>query len=382
VRFKERKDKEVALSLSFSSDLDQWNVSDPPPAEDLIWKNLKGGLIGSAGNFLAYAAVIGLCVAYMPLVVWITNIANSINMGFLQPIWAGFAPTLGLLVMVSFMPTFLILIFRSCYSLTADAHAQHKLQVWYFWFQVIFVLLVTAIGSSVVEFAQQIANDPFSIFSLLAETMPHATHFYMNFMVLQWTTHAMNMMRYVMLGKWFMFKQLYDDETARKMSEPEDQDYYGIGSRAARWSINMLIGIIFSTLSPPVAILTFINFLLSRLFYGYLIVFAETRKPDLGGVFFVKMLEQLFVGMIIYCIVMIGVLSGRSATWAPMALTIPSLLFCIHALMRFKTSFAWETLPFDALLESGKKSLGTPWKRQPAGLDYVQPELRPQLPSA
>merc|ERR1711957_1149662 len=155
----------------------------------------------------------------------------------------GLAPTMGLQLMVAFLPTILLLIFRSFFILRADAWSQTRLQKWYFWFQIVFVIMITAIGDSVVEFTTTIFTDPIAVFGMLAETMPHATHFYMNFLVLQWTTHAMNLLRYVPLSKFLGFRKVFEDEEdARAKAEPEDQDYYGLGSRSARFTINMVIG--------------------------------------------------------------------------------------------------------------------------------------------
>jgi len=164
--------------------------------------------------------------------------------------------------MVAFLPTILLLIFRSFFILKADAWSQTRLQNWYFWFQIVFVILITAIGDSVVEFTTTIFTDPIAVFGMLAETMPHATHFYMNFLVLQWTTHAMNLLRYVPLSKFLGFRNIFEEEEARAKAEPEDQDYYGLGSRSARFTINMVIGIVYSTLSPTVALLACMNFFL------------------------------------------------------------------------------------------------------------------------
>merc|ERR1719158_786400 len=231
--------------------------------------------------------------------------------------------------MIGFLPTFLILIFNGFFNLKAEAYAQHKLQVFYFWFQVVFVLLVTAIGSSVVEFTTALFTDPFAIFGLLGESLPLATHFYMNFLVLQWVTHVMIFMRYVPLSKWFGFGVLFEPEEARRMSEPEDQDYYGLGSRSARFTINLVIGIVYGTLSPTVALLAAMNFFCCRVFYGYLIPFAETKKPDLGGVFWVTKLEHCFIGNCIYCILMTGVLFGRAPTAIP-GIAVSPTIFYVH----------------------------------------------------
>jgi hypothetical protein len=310
----------------------------------------------------------------MPLVIGITNVAKVVNMGPLQPVWQGLAPTMGLQLMVAFLPTILLLIFRVFFTLKADAWSQAMLQNYYFWFQVVFVIMATAVGQDVKGFTDTLATDPFAIFGVMADTMPYATHFFMNFQVLQWVTHVMNILRYVTLAKYKALSQLFPEDKAKELAEPEDQDYYGIGSRSARWTIQMCIGIVFGTLSPPVSVLTFLNFAVVRVVYGYLIPFAETKKPDLGGVFWVSQLKHLFVGNIIYCILMIGVLAKRAANLGPMIIAAPSLGYVIWSMQRFKTQFNWEKLPFEELMLDKVSDAKTP--RESLGT-YVQPELMP-----
>merc|ERR1719199_2034312 len=294
-------------------------------------------------------------------------------MGPLEAVWIGLAPTLGLQVMVAFLPTILFLIFR---ILKADTLAQKRLQTYYFWFQVVFVVLVTAIGSDPTGFMLTVFTDPLALPDLLGATMPPATHFYMNFLVLQWVTHAQAMMRHVMLSKYLAFKQLQPDtdegrEEARKLSEPEDQDYYGMGSRSARFTINMVIGIVYGTLCPPMNVLCWMNFFLCRLFYGYLIPFAESKKPDLGGPFWVEQLKHLFVANIIYCIVMCGVLSNRAEMtgFQPVTIAAPSLIYVVWSYNRFERAFSWEELPIPELLDKAEKYKDS---RRTLDGDYVQ----------
>jgi len=275
--------------------------------------------------------------------------------------------------MVAFLPTFLLVIFGSFFTLKAYSLSQHKCQVWYFAFQVFFVILATAVGQDVKGFMDAIVTDPLSAPSVLAQTMPYATHFYMNFLVLQWVAHATNLCRTSNLGKFHAFSKIYDEETAKKMAEPEDQDYYGLGSRSARFTINLVIGVVFGTLSPPINLLTFINFACCRLFYGYLVCFAETKKADLGGVFWVSMLKHVFVRNIIYCILMTGVLVERATSWGPGAIAAPSLIYVIWSMRRFDDAFSWEKLPHEELTPM------TPNNQEKArtmkGL-YMQPELK------
>merc|ERR1719183_2752168 len=93
----------------------------------------------------------------------------------------------------------------------------------------------------------------------------------------------MNLTRYIQLIKFWGFKRMYDEETAKQMAEPEDQDYYGMGSRSARFTLMLLIGLVFGTICPLMYVVVLLNFLACRLIYGYLIPFAESRKEDLGG---------------------------------------------------------------------------------------------------
>eukprot|EP00419_Tripos_fusus_P028694 CAMPEP_0172712884 /NCGR_PEP_ID=MMETSP1074-20121228/61358_1 /TAXON_ID=2916 /ORGANISM="Ceratium fusus, Strain PA161109" /LENGTH=204 /DNA_ID=CAMNT_0013536879 /DNA_START=304 /DNA_END=918 /DNA_ORIENTATION=- len=202
--------------------------------------------------------------------------------------------------------------------------------------------------------------------------MPYATHFYMNFLVLQWTTHAMGSMRYVPLGKFISFKRLFAEKEAKEMAEPEDQDYYGMGGRSARWTIAMTVGIVYGTLSPPINLLCFINFAICRTVYGYLFIFAERKKADLGGVFWVKQLEHLLIALIIYTILMTGVLLQRSDSWWPGTISAGALVYSIGSLNKFSGSYAWEKVPYEDVMKDTEKHE----YREEKGV-YVQPEMQP-----
>ena len=97
-----------------SPDYEEWVISSPPEPSDIQWHDLTQDPTAQSGRTLiGYALVAGLYFAYLPCVIGITNIAQLINMGPLQSLWQGVAPTLGLQVMVAFLPTLLILVFQS-----------------------------------------------------------------------------------------------------------------------------------------------------------------------------------------------------------------------------------------------------------------------------
>ncbi|CAK9073967.1 Calcium permeable stress-gated cation channel 1 (AtCSC1) (Hyperosmolality-gated Ca2+ permeable channel 1.2) (AtOSCA1.2) [Durusdinium trenchii] len=383
VTFQHRRVAEMAQNLQISADLKdppaEWNVSAAPVSRDIRWNDLRKSRNLSKGS-----------VGFMPIVIFITNIAKLVHLGPLQPIWQGFAPTLGLLLFLSLLPTVLMIIFRTFFSLKdwADAYSQHKLQFWYFLFQLIFVVLVTTVGKSIVDRAKDIWNDPSSAPQLMAESLPNASHFYMTYLVLQWARHAMEMLRYVPLSKFLLFKTIFSAEEAKEMSEPEDQDCYGFGARNVNLAVNVVLGIVFCSISPLVTIMAMFDLALARITYGYLVIYTETKKPDLGGVFWATQIGYIQLALALYCIFMVGVLQAKSASHA-WVVAAPSLLFVLWSFVHIRRAYRWEKLPFQEVAFQCEETVETVVVKtlvrgevldekdfeDVAGDCYIQPEL-------
>jgi len=178
IEFKTRTDADAARGLQFFHDQEEFQMSTPPDPVSIIYDDLKHDpKDGQTRNLLGYAATAGLYFAYLPIVIGITNIAKEVDMGPLQAVWAGLAPTMGLQLMVCFLPTFLITIFNTFFILKADIFAQKALQNWYFAFQVVFVIMATAVGTNINGFMAMLVTAPIESFGVLADSMPQATHF-------------------------------------------------------------------------------------------------------------------------------------------------------------------------------------------------------------
>jgi len=436
VTFEHRRDAEIAMKLNYTEDEDEFRVEIPPDPSDVIYADFMEDEMHQAGRELVgWACVAGLFFGYMPIIVGISSVASLKtlqdhvalfrmiveNYPSIAAVWDGLVGAMALTLMVSFLPTFLVIIFYNFFSLKAEAWLQHKVQLWYYYFNVVFVLLVTAVGSSLLSTVNELIAEPTSIFKLLATTMPTATHFYLNLYPAQWTTHSMILMRYVQWSKWKLFLKLtdeteaqaemdklnadssnpdkaapegdvlrlehYKEKIAHDKAEPEDQDYYGMGSRSARFTIMAVIGCVFCTLSPLMTILAIINFWLCRIFYGYLFNYAEIVKPDLGGVFFVSSLKHVQQGMFIYVTLMAGVLYYRGYDcpeedspasecdgpgMLPGIIAGLSFLYLIPSYNRFDRKFHWIDLPFNKV-SADDHTCTT--KRRARRDTYQQPEL-------
>jgi len=354
-----------------------WRLDSAPDPNDVHWRDaaLEGDSsrgVKKGRTILCVALVACLCWVYMPLLVGVTNLARLVDfwkfgLARLQPFWAGLAPSAGLQLMMCMLPTFLSLIFDYCLRLKSTAWTQHTMQVWYYWMQLLFVLVVTTLSQNVKQISATMVQQPSAIFSVVSETLPFAARFYINYLVLQWMSHSMGLTRYFSLFKFKAACSLFDEKEAKVRAEPEDQDFSGIGSRSARSTVSLTVAIIFGTLCPFINLVAFIDFAICRVVYGYLLCFAETKKTDLGGVYWVTMLEHLFVACMIYSVLMTMVLATQAASLGPAVVAAPSLVWVLMSKAKF-TRYRWRVLPLLELTEREDTCM------EDAG--YLQPELQ------
>merc|ERR1719491_1162600 len=72
VRFIDRIDAEMAITSTYSSDVGEFIVTNPPPAQSIIWASLQaGGKEKDVRLVLGYLLVFALYALYLPLVIWI-----------------------------------------------------------------------------------------------------------------------------------------------------------------------------------------------------------------------------------------------------------------------------------------------------------------------
>lgn len=384
VTFRDRRDAVMALQVQYMQDESKMVASIPPEPGDVIFSDLQvSPVMQKVCTVIGWALVAGLFWSFLPFVISISAFTNlhqlEASASWIKTLTAtyptlsivldGVLASLALTIFMDFLPTILNMIFYSFFQLRSSNWAQLYLQTAYFWFMVMFVVLITAIGGSLAETIKDVLESPSKVPVLLAEALPVSSHFYMKYLVLQWATPAIGMLRIVQLMKFVLFRAIWGDEHAKVLSEPEDQDYYGIGARSARFAINMVIVLVFCSLSPIILVLGFVNFALNHLFFEYLFVFAETRKNDLGGVFWVRQLDHLQYGLIIYIVLEVGCLAQRGDGNWPWMLSMPAFIIWAWMFMSFKR-LRWESLPFEEVA-----GVTEPAKGAGPTATYLQPEL-------
>lgn len=238
VTFSHRHQACIVSQLKLKYNTELLIPSFPPDPADVIYEDLQRDYSTTkATSFLGFAFIVGIFFLFLPFVAFSTTLAHLETYQFIPAIkkvlktnphvadvvQSVLAPGV-LTITMGFVPSVLMMVFYTCFSLKARAWAQHKVQAYYFWFLIIFVVLAHSIGSSLWKRFMEIVGHPPALLEILATTMPEVTHFYLCWMVMQWTTHALNLTRYIQMIKFLGLRAIYELEDARKGAEPEDQE--------------------------------------------------------------------------------------------------------------------------------------------------------------
>lgn len=384
VTFHTRRDAEIALRMQYRAHGMQFIVSTPPSPEDVRHLDLQKREWGFGDFLLGYSCIAFLFWVFAPFIVVFSAVARLENLQTIVPslhvvvmlwpvtrtIWDGFASSLALGLFVGLLPSWLTFICDWLFIMKSGRQLQLQVQKWYFYFLVVFVLMVTAIGSSLFYTLKSLVERPGDIFSLLASTLPYSTHFYLSYFPFQWTVYAAEVTRYHVAVKYFALKALRGAERAIEACEPEDQAHYGIGARSARMSLLLVMAILFCSLSPLICVLGFICFFICRVAYTYLLVYSEIPKPDTGGAFWCAQLHHVQQGLFIYVLLMTGVLLDKADSMGPPLITLACGVQLLQRYMRYRRRFQWHGLPFEDL--NHEPLVKVPVSK---GTAYRQPEL-------
>lgn len=389
ITFKTRRDAEMAEKITYTSNKEEFVVSRAPEPADVIYTDfMQDPLTESSKQAFGWACIAGVFVMYVPVVVFSAKVTNLERLAKLVPwmqyflddppfinAWNGLVGAMMVAVSMSFVPVIYCFINDQFFLLKTRSNLQASIQSFFFWFLVLYVLFVFCLGSDVVDTLEELGRHPLRIFKLLATTMPPASHFYLSVTLLTWVSNSFHLLRLVQLSKFCYLRQTYGEETAKLKSEPEGQDCNGIGARSATLSFSLVMALVYCTISPLITALGFLNFLLCRVVYGYLTTFAETRKPDLGGRFWVSQLKHLQQGMFIYVALMGGMLLARNDDPRPAFFAFGAFAFLVFSNLRFNRAFHWETLCLEDMTSGGMSNNKTAENMNA----YLQEELQSSM---
>lgn len=259
----------------------------------------------------------------LPFLTWLQKIPTII-MGVVT----GLLPSVALSILMSLVPV----IMRLCAKLSGEpSYSRIELftQNGYFAFQVIQVFLVTTVTSSAAAVGKQIANDPTSIPTILSQNLPKASNFYMSYFIVQGLTIASSVISQVVGFVIFTLLYKYLAGTPRALyTKWASLSAISWGSTLPVYTNITVIAITYAAIAPLVLGWATLGMSLFYFAWRYNVLFVTDTNIDTRGLIYPRAIKQLFVGIYLAEICMIG-LFGASLAYGPLALMVVFLIFTV-----------------------------------------------------
>ncbi|KAG0026496.1 hypothetical protein BGZ81_006315 [Podila clonocystis] len=335
---------------------------------DVLWSNLTS----SFRNRFSRSIVVNLSI-WTLIVFWIfptssflllTSLAAlSAKFKFLQPILEAsplmqsllqnVLPIVFVTIFLAFAPLIILEISKQELPVSHSALEGNVLRRYYH-FLIFNVLFVFMIGTAILKSIISIIQTPTNVFTLLAESLPAGSTFFIFYIVFNTCTHSLELLQ--------VWAQLiiHSFVTARKLTPtPRSlqrattpwcfQYYYYYPQNI----LAMVITMIYSVISPLILFAAIAYFAFALLIFKYQFAYCYIRKYENSGRFFRHVFQYTTDGLMIFQITMVGILWLKKAIVggffivALLGFTVYFKIVCVD-LFKTRTKF----LPLDTGLRN------------------------------
>ncbi|QSZ31910.1 hypothetical protein DSL72_001479 [Monilinia vaccinii-corymbosi] len=316
---------------------------------EIIWENLGISRTQRILRVIATATFLTAMIIFWAIPIAVVGSISNINyltavpfLSFINRISpvivgivTGLLPSVALSLLMALVPVVCRWMGKLSGEVTIPA-VELKCQNWYFAFQVIHVFLVTTFSSGAASAAAEIIADPSAATTLLAQSLPKASNFFISYIIVQCLGIAagdlINIGALVMLtigGKFL-------DKSPRMMYN-RYITLTGLewGSLYPKFCCLGVIAISYSCIAPLVLGFATIGFGFMYLAVRYNMFFVLSNTVDTKGLAYAKALQQLMVGVYISELCLIGLFAIK-ITIGPLVLVSVLLFFTAtyHGVMR------------------------------------------------
>ncbi|KAF9873251.1 duf221 domain-containing protein [Colletotrichum karsti] len=241
---------------------------------------------------------------------------------------SGLLPGVALSILMSLVPV----IMRLCARLAGEpsnSRVELFTQNAYYWFQLIQVFLITTISQSALAAVLQFLDNPASIFSTLSEALPKSSSFYISYFIVQGITLAVNIMTQVVGFAIFVVLLKLLTNTPRALyNKWSTLAAISWGSVLPVFTTIAIISITYAIIAPLMLFFSTIGMGLFYLAYRYNVLFVTDSKIDTRGLIYPRALKQLFAGVYLAEICMIGLFAVSKAI-GPIVIMVVFFIFSI-----------------------------------------------------
>lgn len=310
--------------------------------KDIVWSSLsiswwqklvrRYAVIGFITALIIFWAipvgVVGVIsnVQYLEKQSWLTWLQQIPDV--IMGVVSGLLPSVALAILMSLVPV----IMRLCAKLSGEpSYSRIELftQNSYFAFQVIQVFLITTVTSSASAVIDQIRQNPTAVTSILANSLPKASNFYISYFIVQGLTIASGVISQVVGFIIFNLLYKYLAGTPRALyNKWANLSAISWGSTLPVYTNITVIAITYAAIAPLMLGWATIGMSLFYFAWRYNVLFVTDTQIDTRGLIYPRALKQLFTGIYLSELCLIG-LFGASVAIGPLVLMVVFLVFTV-----------------------------------------------------
>ncbi|KAK9479769.1 hypothetical protein V1514DRAFT_366518 [Lipomyces japonicus] len=237
----------------------------------------------------------------LPFLSFINDLPSAI-----KGIISGILPPAALAGLMSLLP-YIFRFFAIIRGVSTGVQSEITVQTSYFWFLFVQVFLVITVASSITTVIQQLTQNPTSIPALLATNLPKASNFFFSYLILQGLTlSAAALLRIGPLFNMTVLGPLLDNTAREKFTRITTLRRRRWGTFYPKYTNLAAIGIVYTIVSPLIIPMCLITFTLFYIAYRYEFLYCQYNEIDSGGLYFHRAINQLFVGVYVMELCLVG----------------------------------------------------------------------------
>ncbi|EEQ31857.1 hypothetical protein McanMca71_007806 [Microsporum canis] len=217
----------------------------------------------------------------------------------------GILPPLFLSILMALLPLVLRFLSRNQGVHTGMA-IELTVQNYYFAFLFVQIFLVVSISSSFSTIIDSLKN-VLSVPDLLAQNIPKASNYFFSYMILQaMSVSAGALVQIFALISWFILAPILDNTARKKWARATNLNQMQWGTFFPVYTTLASIGLIYCIISPLIMVFNVLTFSLFWVVYRYNTLYVTKFRFDTGGLLFPRAINQLFTGLYVMEVCLIG----------------------------------------------------------------------------
>ena len=288
---------------------------------DVLWDNMSIGYKQRLfRGFVVLVVIVGMVVLWAVPVSFASGFSNLRNIqetwpafsfiagipDWLISILQGIIPPVLVIILLALLP--IILRFLANFQgVPTGMTVELNVQGFYFAFLFVQLFLVITIASSIFNVFEEISQNPQEIPLILARNVPRAANYFFSYLILQaLSVSAGALAQIAQLAIWFLLRPLMDNTARQKFNRQLNLTTVNWGTFFPVYTNLACIGLIYSVISPLVMVFNIITFSLFWVTYRYQTLYVNNFRFDTGGLLFPKAVNQLFTGVYVMELALIG----------------------------------------------------------------------------